>query len=54
MECCFIDSHAIMSGVDLFTIKELAGHSDLGLISSIYGHLTNTHRIDAVNKIQLK
>jgi integrase len=43
-------SRLAMSGVDLYTVKELLGHSDFGLTSR-YAHLTPEHNLAAVEKL---
>jgi len=43
-------SHLAMAGVDLPTIKELMGHSDIST-TMIYAHLHPDHLKKAVNKL---
>jgi len=43
-------SHLVMKGVDLATVKQLMGHSDIDT-TMIYSHLTNKHVEDAVQKL---
>jgi integrase len=43
-------SRLAMSGVDLYTVKELLGHSDFALTSR-YAHLTPEHNLAAVEKL---
>ncbi|MBU1061239.1 MAG: tyrosine-type recombinase/integrase [Candidatus Omnitrophica bacterium] len=43
-------SHLVMKGVDLATIKQLLGHSDIET-TMIYSHLTNDHVDKAVDKL---
>ncbi len=44
-------SHLVMSGVDLPTVKNLMGHSDIQT-TMIYAHLAPDHLSDAVNKLK--
>ncbi|MCP4581090.1 MAG: tyrosine-type recombinase/integrase [candidate division Zixibacteria bacterium] len=41
----------VMQGVDMFTIKELMGHSSLK-VTERYLHLTTAHKIEAVEKLE--
>jgi integrase len=43
-------SRLAMSGVDLYTVKELLGHSDFALTQR-YAHLSDEHKADAVEKL---
>jgi integrase len=43
-------SKLAMAGVDLFTIKELLGHSDFSMTQR-YAHLSSAHRASAVDKL---
>ena len=43
-------SHLVMKGVDLATIKQLLGHSDIET-TMIYSHLTDDHVDRAVEKL---
>ena len=45
-------SWALMSGIDIFTVKEFAGHSDTSLIDAVYGHLTDRHKTDEMRKLE--
>lgn len=44
-------SHLVMKGVDLATIKQLMGHTDIDT-TMIYSHLTERHIDDAVEKLK--
>ena len=44
-------SHLVMNGVDLPTVKNLMGHSDIQT-TMIYAHLAPDHLADAVNKLK--
>ncbi len=44
-------SHLVMKGVDLATIKQLMGHSDIET-TMIYSHLTEKHVDDAVERLE--
>ena len=44
-------SHLVMKGVDLATIKQLMGHSDIET-TMIYSHLTEDHVNNAVDKLE--
>lgn len=46
-------SWSLMSGIDIFTVKEFAGHSDTHLIDLVYGHLTDRHKVAEINKLEL-
>lgn len=43
-------SKLIMAGVDLRTVQELLGHSDIST-TLVYSHLTREHLIDAIRKL---
>jgi len=43
-------SHMIMNGVDLATIREIAGHSDIS-ITMMYVHLSPDHKRKAIEKL---
>jgi site-specific recombinase XerD len=43
-------SHLVMKGVDLPTVKQLLGHSDIST-TMIYSHLAPNHLTDAVDKL---
>ena len=45
-----IASHLVMKGVDLATIKQLLGHSDIET-TMIYSHLTDKHVEEAVHRL---
>lgn len=44
-------SHLVMKGVDLTTVKQLLGHSDIET-TMIYSHLTEDHVNNAVDKLE--
>ena len=44
-------SHLVMNGVDLPTVKNLMGHSDIQT-TMIYAHLAPDHLADAVDKLK--
>jgi integrase/recombinase XerD len=46
-------SKLVMSGVDLLTVRDLLGHSDLES-TQIYTHLADQHLINAVKKLEQK
>ena len=43
-------SHLAMSGVDLYTIKDLLGHSTLKMTER-YAHLSKTHKENAISNL---
>jgi site-specific recombinase XerD len=43
-------SYLVMSGVDLVTVKELLGHSEIAMTMR-YAHLVESHKVAAVNKL---
>lgn len=45
-------SHLVMKGIDLPTVKNLMGHSDIAT-TMIYAHLAPDHLADAINKVDL-
>ncbi len=44
-------SHLVMKGVDLATVKQLMGHSDI-VTTMIYSHLTEKHVNEAVDRLK--
>ena len=44
-------SHLVMNGVDLPTVKQLMGHSDIGT-TMIYAHLDPDHLVTAIDKLK--
>jgi len=44
-------SYLIQQGVDLATIGAILGHSNIGTTVDIYGHLTETHKRAAVQRL---
>lgn len=45
-------SHLIMAGVDLYTVKELLGHSSIKTVQETYGHLSQDHKRMAVDQLE--
>ena len=45
------ESNMIMSGVDLTTIGELTGHTDIRTLIKLYSHIINDHKKMAVEKL---
>lgn len=45
-------SHAVMSGIDLATLKEILGHANIGT-TMIYSHLSKGHIQSAIQKLRL-
>lgn len=45
-------SWMIMANVDISTIKDILGHSSTALIDKVYGHLTQSHRLQQIQKIE--
>ncbi len=43
-------SHLVMSGVDLVTVKELMGHSNIAMTMR-YAHLSSNHKVAAVKQL---
>ncbi len=43
-------AHLVMKGVDIFTVKELLGHSDIKM-TTIYLHFSADHAKDAIKKL---
>lgn len=43
-------SHFLMNGGDLATLSELMDHSNINITKQRYGHLSQEHKVDAVNK----
>lgn len=43
-------SHLVMNGVDLVSIKELLGHSNINT-TMIYSHISNEHKVNTVSKL---
>ncbi len=47
-------SRCVMAGIDYMTIAEWLGHSDGGiLVGKVYGHLADTHKKQAAQKLRL-
>ena len=44
-------SHLVMNGVNIYTVKELMGHSSLK-VTEVYSHLSPAHKIKAVEKLK--
>ena len=48
----FFASHCVMAGLDFMTIASWLGHSDGGiLVGKVYGHLADTHKKAAAQKL---
>ncbi len=41
----------LVEGVDLFTVKEILGHSQISLTANTYGHLTEKLSDDAMSRL---
>jgi integrase len=47
-------SHAIMSGVEMFTVAKWAGHRNTKMIEEVYGHLSPEYRAAQMLKLDIK
>lgn len=45
-------SWMLMSGMSIFDVARIAGHSDTSLVDKVYGHLTQEHKVSQINKLQ--
>lgn len=47
-------TRALISGIDVATVAELSGHSDIQMIAKVYGHLGQfkDYLADAVGKVK--